>query len=183
MGKQYQEIPERWAQFIAAQRIFFVATATDESRINVSPKGLDSLRVLSPNRVVWLNLTGSGNESAAHVQTHPRMTLLFCAFTGNPVILRLYGTARAVHPRDADWETLSALFPPLLGARQIFDVAVDLVQTSCGFGVPLYEHVGDRPDLHDWVEKKGKEGIERYWQDRNGTSIDGIDTGMTKRNP
>nr|WP_205736229.1 pyridoxamine 5'-phosphate oxidase family protein [Acidiferrobacter sp. SPIII_3] len=126
MAKQYAHIPERWARFITEQKIFFVATATCDSRVNVSPKGLDSLRILDPNRVAWLNLTGSGNESAAHVQSDPRMTLMFCAFGGEPVILRLYGTARAVHQADPAWPVLAALFPPLPGARQIFDVAIAL---------------------------------------------------------
>uniref|UniRef100_UPI00262E35F3 pyridoxamine 5'-phosphate oxidase family protein n=1 Tax=Acidiferrobacter sp. TaxID=1872107 RepID=UPI00262E35F3 len=103
MAKQYTDIPSRWARFISEQKIFFVATATADSRVNVSPKGLDSLRILNPNRVVWLNLTGSGNESAAHVESDPRMTLMFCAFTGDPVILRLYGSARAVHHTDPEW--------------------------------------------------------------------------------
>ena len=128
MAKQYAHIPERWARFITQQKIFFVATATCDSRVNVSPKGLDSLRILDPNRVAWLNLTGSGNESAAHVQSDPRMTLMFCAFGGEPIILRLYGTARAFHQADPAWPVLAALFPPLPGARQIFDVAIDLVR-------------------------------------------------------
>jgi len=182
MAKQYLEISERWAQFMRAQKIFFVATATADSRINVSPKGLDSLRILNPNRVVWLNLTGSGNESAAHVQTCSRMTLMFCAFSGDPVILRLYGSAKVVHQKDAEWGTLSSLFPSLPGARQIFDVAIDLVQTSCGFGVPFYDFVGDRSDLPDWTERKGKEGVKRYWQERNAISIDGIETGIAEGN-
>ncbi|MHB1511960.1 MAG: pyridoxamine 5'-phosphate oxidase family protein [Acidiferrobacter sp.] len=182
MAKQYPSIPQRWAQFIAEQKIFFVATATADSRVNVSPKGLESLCILDPNRVAWLNLTGSGNESAAHVQTDPRMTLMFCAFTGDPVILRLYGTARAVHHSDQEWGMLSALFPSLPGARQIFDVAIDLVQTSCGFGVPYFDFVGDRPDLRAWTEKKGEDGVRRYWQERNAISIDGIETGIDQKN-
>ena len=183
MAKQYANIPERWARFIAEQKIFFVATATKDSRINISPKGLDALRVLDPNRVVWMNLTGSGNESAAHVQTDPRMTLMFLAFTGDPVILRLYGTARAIHHADAEWPVLAALFPPLPGARQIFDVAVDLVQTSCGFGVPYFDFAGDRPDLAAWTEKKGRDGLQQYWRERNAVSIDGIATGIGDKNP
>lgn len=182
MAKQYQQIPERWGDFIRAQKVFFVATATADSRINISPKGLDSLRILSPSRVAWLNLTGSGNESAAHVPIEPRMTLMFCAFSGEPVILRLYGAARVVHKKDPQWNELSTLFPPLLGARQIFDVAVDLVQTSCGFGVPCYDFVGDRENLREWTEKKGHEGVRRYWQERNSLSIDGIKTGIAEKN-
>ncbi len=182
MGKQYGEISERWADFIRAQRIFFVATATQDGRINVSPKGLDSLRILGPNRVAWLNLTGSGNESAAHVLSSPRMTLMFCAFSGDPVILRLYGQARAIHQKDPEWPDMFALFPPLPGSRQIFDVAIDLVQTSCGFGVPYYDFAGDRPDLKDWTQKKGEAGVRRYWLERNARSLDGIETGIADRN-
>ncbi len=182
MAKQYAHIPERWARFIAEQKIFFVATATHDSRVNVSPKGLDSLRLLDPHRVAWLNLTGSGNESAAHVRSDPRMTLMFCAFSGDPVILRLYGTARAVHHADPEWPALAALFPPWPGARQIFDVAIDLVQTSCGFGVPYFDFAGDRPDLPAWTEKKGAEGVRQYWRERNALSIDGLETGIDDKN-
>lgn len=120
MAKRYDEISTRLQQFIEAQKIFFVATATADSRINLSPKGMDSLRVVDANRVVWLNITGSGNETAAHVQENPRMTLMFTAFEGDPVILRLYGTAQVIHQNDAAWEALLSLFPPLPGARQIF---------------------------------------------------------------
>ena len=106
MAKQYAHIPERWARFITQQKIFFVATATCDSRVNVSPKGLDSLRILDPNRVAWLNLTGSGNESAAHVQSDPRMTLMFCAFEGAPMILRIYGTGRILHRSSTEYSEL-----------------------------------------------------------------------------
>jgi hypothetical protein len=138
MGKRFSELNDQHIRFIDRQKMFFVGTAAAESRVNVSPKGMDSLRVLGNNRVVWLNVTGSGNESSAHVQQNPRMTIMFCAFEGLPLILRLYGTARVIHPRDAEWAELYALFPPLPGARQIFDLSVDLVQTSCGQAVPLY---------------------------------------------
>lgn len=117
MAKQFSELSERWIEFIQQQKIFFVGTATDVSRINISPKGMDSLRVINNNRVVWLNLTGSGNETAAHVQTYPRMTLMFCAFDGPPLILRLYGTATVVHKNDSEWDELFKLFQPLPGAR------------------------------------------------------------------
>lgn len=123
--------------------------------------------------MIWLNLTGSGNESGAHVVQQPRMTLMFCAFEGAPLILRLYGTARIVHPGDVDWETLAAHFPPLPGARQIFDISLDLVQTSCGIGVPLFDYAGERAMLEEWALKKGEAGVRQYWQDRNRLSIDG----------
>lgn len=182
MGQQYSALSDKHRAFIAAQKIFFVGTATADSRVNVSPKGMDSLRVLDANRVIWLNVTGSGNETAAHVQHNPRMTLMFAAFDGPPNILRLYGQARAIHHQDADWEALYRQFTPIAGARQIFDLKVDLVQTSCGMAVPYYDYRGERTLLKDWAERKGEEGIAEYWQRKNQASIDGIDTGIVEKN-
>ncbi len=182
MGKHYREIPPKLQSFIAAQRLFFVATAAATGRVNLSPKGMDSLRVLSPRRVVWLNLTGSGNETSAHLQIDPRMTLMFCAFSGPPTILRVYGEARVVHQTDTDWAEYLGLFPRLAGARQIFELSVDLVATSCGMGVPLYDYVGDRDQLLTWAESKGKAGIEQYWETRNQWSLDGEPTGIVEKN-
>lgn len=173
MGQIYSEITDKLKVFIEAQKLFFVGTATAGGRVNVSPKGMDSLRVLGRNRIAWLNLTGSGNETAAHVREFNRMTLMFCAFEGNPLILRLYGSARAIHRHDADWEACYSLFKPLPGARQIFDMQVELVQTSCGMGVPLYDYAGDREQLIDWAAHKGEAGLQKYWQDKNRTSLDG----------
>ncbi len=181
MGQRFSELTERHIQFIVEQKMFFVGTATADSRVNVSPKGLDSFRVLGKSRVAWLNLTGSGNETAAHVQRAPRMTIMFCAFAGPPMILRLYGTAKVVHRGDAEWPELVALFQPNLGARQIFDVAVDLVQTSCGFAVPKYDYAGERELLKDWAGKKGEDGVKRYWEEKNHTSIDGIPTHIVAK--
>lgn len=182
MGQQFAELSDKHIQFIAEQRIFFVGTATADSRVNVSPKGMDSLRVLNGNRVVWLNVTGSGNETSAHVQQDPRMTLMFCAFEGQPLILRLYGSAKVVHRKDPEWGDLISLFKPLPGARQIFDVALDLVQTSCGMSVPYYTYDGERELLNDWATKKGTEGIKRYWEEKNQMSIDGIPTNIVSKN-
>ena len=162
--------------------MFFVGTATADSRVNVSPKGMNAFRVLGSNRIAWLNVTGSGNETAAHVQTHSRMTIMFCAFEGSPQIVRLYGHAKAVHHNDAEWQELYARFEPLPGARQIFDMHVDLVQISCGMAVPLYTYVSDRDQLRDWATRQGEEGIARYWRDRNQRSIDGIETGIVEKN-
>jgi hypothetical protein len=181
MGQRYQELSDKHIEFIAQQKLFFVGTATTESRVNVSPKGMDTFRVLGSRRVAWLNLTGSGNETAAHVQQLPRMTLMFCAFEGAPLILRLYGTAIVIHQHDPEWEELFALFKPLPGARQIFDVSLDLVQTSCGMAVPNYAYVGDRELLSDWAVRKGDDGIKRYWEEKNQTSIDGIPTHIVAR--
>jgi Pyridoxamine 5'-phosphate oxidase len=176
MGKQYSEITDELKAFIETQKLFFVGTAAAGGRINVSPKGMDSLRVLDRNRVVWLNLTGSGNETAAHVRECNRMTLMFCAFEGSPLILRLYGNARAIHRYDADWDTCHALFNPLPGARQIFDMQIDLVQTSCGMGVPLFDYAGDRKQLIDWAVRKGDAGLKKYREEKNRTSLDGKPT-------
>jgi hypothetical protein len=176
MGRQFEDLPDRLAGFIAEQKIFFVATATADSRVNLSPKGMESLRILGPRRAIWLNVTGSGNETAAHVRTHPRMTVMFCAFQGPPMILRLYGTARAVHPYDPDWGELYGHFTPLPGARQIFDLAIDLVQTSCGMAVPFMAYEGEREQLNVWAQAKGEEGIEAYWAEKNQVSLDGAPT-------
>lgn len=182
MGKRYSELTDNDIQFIGRQKIFFVGTAASEGRVNISPKGMDSFRVLSPSRVIWLNVTGSGNETAAHVQQDPRMTVMFCALDGAPLILRLYGTAKAVHHNDPEWNELYSLFDPLPGARQIFDLAVDLVQTSCGMGVPFFDYVGERDALNEWALKKGADGLTRYWEDKNQFSIDGAPTHIVSKN-
>ena len=182
MGQKYSEIPDKLKQFIEDQKIFFVATAAADGRINLSPKGMDSLRVLEPNRVVWLNVTGSGNETSAHVQESPRMTIMFTAFKGRPMILRLYGDARVIHKNDGEWQTLYALFKPIVGARQIFDLTVDLVNTSCGMGVPFFDYVGDREQLNQWAAKKGEDGLQEYWRTSNQLSLDGKPTGIVDKN-
>lgn len=178
MATQYSELSDKLIAFIREQALYFVGTADREGRVNVSPKGMDSLRVLSPNKVIWLNLTGSGNESAAHVRVHPRMTLMFCSFDTQPLILRLYGQARVHHIDDPAWDELIGLFPSFTGARQIFELDVDLVQTSCGFAVPYYEFKGERPTLTNWADKKGREGVRQYWPERNALSLDGQPTGI-----
>ncbi len=180
MGKRYDALDARLIDFIRAQPVFFVGTAAAEGRVNVSPKGMDTLRVLDERRIVWLNLTGSGNETAAHLRESSRMTLMFCAFSGDPKILRVYGSARAIHPRDAEWHELLGLFPSLPGARQIVDMRVELAMTSCGFGVPLLEYRGEREILREWSEKKARDGIEDYWARKNATSVDGKSTGITE---
>ena len=182
MAQQHPEITEKLQQFIAVQKMFFVGTAIADGRVNISPKGMDSLRVLGPKRVAWLNVTGSGNETAAHVQIDARMTVMFAAFEGNPMILRLYGQARVIHQGDSEWQELFALFNPLPGARQIFDLSVDLVQTSCGMAVPMFDYVADRNLLSDWAIKKGENGIREYWQQKNQQSLDGLPTNIVGKN-
>ena len=178
MSEQMSKLDETLIEFIKNQHLFFVGTAGKDGRVNISPKGMDSLRVIDSEKIAWLNLTGSGNETAAHVLECQRMTLMFCAFEGKPNILRIYGKATAIHPRDVEWEAASSLFPKVPGARQIFSLEIESVATSCGFSVPLYEHVGERDVLVQWAEKKGEDGVKQYWQDKNQTSIDGKPTGI-----
>lgn len=178
MGQQFSEITQSHLHFITQQQMFFVATAAADGRVNLSPKGLDSFRILGANQVAWLNVTGSGNETAAHLLENPRMTIMFCAFQGKPLILRIYGKARAVYERDADWHDYAYRFDLLAGTRQIFVMDVDLVQTSCGMAVPLFEYQGQRNQLVDWAETKGKAGIEQYWNEKNRVSIDQKPTGI-----
>ncbi len=179
MAEQFDCLTREHIDFIGRQAVFFVGTAGGEGRINVSPKGLDTLRVLGPNRVVWLNLTGSGNETAAHVLENRRMTLMFCSFDKQPLILRLYGEAEMVYPDNAEaFARHGALFAHQPGARQFFELDVDLVQTSCGYGVPRLEAAAERKTLAKWAANKGGEGIRQYWLDKNQVSIDGNPTGI-----
>ena len=143
MGERFLEITEKHKTFMQNQKVFFVATATEDSYINISPKGMDCFRVIGPTNVIWLNVTGSGNETAAHILENPRMTIMFSAFEGPPMILRLYGKAEVIHKNDKEWESLIIHFPDIQAARQIFNLQVDLVQKSCGFGVPLYSYFGE----------------------------------------
>mgnify|MGYP005992848811 FL=1 len=176
MSKFYKKINTRLHKFIDQQKIFFVATAPNSGRINLSPKGMDSFRVLSENRVLWLNVTGSGNETAAHLLENKRITIMFCSFEKAPNILRLYGTGKEIKEGDASWNELIQLFPETPGTRQIFDIHVNSAQTSCGMSIPYYEFKGERNDLNNWAAEQGKEGIKQYWEDKNQTSIDGLPT-------
>lgn len=182
LGTQYSEISDRQKAFIGNQKIFFVGTATDDSRVSVSPKGMDSLRVLTPNRVIWLSVTGSGNETSAHIQINPRMTIMFAAFEGSPMVMRLYGKAKVIHKNDAKWNELYSHFTPLPGARQIYDLHVDLVQASCGMSIPFFDYVEERDQLNKHFAKKGQQGTKDYWVKKNQKSIDGLDTNITDKN-
>jgi hypothetical protein len=179
MAKFHSELSAKLQDFIAAQKIYFVATAPLNGRVNLSPKGLDTFRVLGPRRVAYLDCTGSGNETAAHLAENGRITFMFCALTDAPLILRLYGTGRSVRPRDGDWSQLRPLFGgPLAGERQLIVAEIDSVQTSCGFAVPLFEYEGDRDELIEWAEKKTPEALGAYWEKNNQRSIDGLPTGL-----
>lgn len=178
MATFYDTLEPQLIDFIARQQLYFVATAAPSGRVNMSPKGLDTFKVFGPNRVAWLNGTGSGNETAAHVSIDPRMTLMFCSFEAKPWILRIYGQARMVQPGDPDWDVLLAEFPELPGARQVFDVAIDEVMTACGFGVPLYSYEGQRDLLPNYAINKGPDGLRDYQRRKNAVSIDGFDAHL-----
>ncbi len=178
MGKRLDYITSELKEFIKNQKIFFVGTAAVEGRVNISPKGIDTFRVVGDNKIVWLNLTGSGNETAAHLLKNNRMTILFCAFEGKPLILRLYGSAKIYHNRDQEFDTYLNLFPKLAGTRQIIEMDVDLVQTSCGYAVPFMDFKDDRKTLNTWAEKQGNDKIEKYWSEKNTQSIDGFETNI-----
>lgn len=178
MGKQYDAIPQNLIDFIKKQKMFFVATAGSEGRVNLSPKGMDSLRVMDKNTVHWLNVTGSGNETAAHVLENQRMTIMFCAFEDTPMILRLYGKASMLQPKDAEWSQQIKNFPTLPGSRQIFTLNIDLVQSSCGMSVPFFDYKEERDQLNHWAKVKGEQGVEQYWAEKNALSLDGKPTGI-----
>lgn len=181
MAKVFEEITPNLQAFIQQQQLFFVATAprSDQGHVNLSPKGLDSFRVLSPNRVAYLDLTGSGNETSAHLQENGRITLMFCAFTDKPMILRLYGQGRTVLPEhSADWQDLQPHFEAIVGQRQIVVADIHRVQTSCGMGVPLFDYQGQRDSLINWAEKKGTTGLTEYQITKGSQSIDGLLTPL-----
>jgi hypothetical protein len=181
MATQYPSITPEYLRFISRQRVFFTASAAAEGRVNVSPKDCGSLRVRDPNTVAYLDQTGSGNETAAHLRANGRLTIMFCAFEGPPVILRLYGEGRVLRRGGAEYRRLLAdLFDGRepSGARQIVVLDIDLVQKSCGYGVPLFAYEGERPSLVSWAETKGEDGLETYRREKNAISIDGLPTGL-----
>jgi hypothetical protein len=183
MGKVLPEISDRLRDFIEAQSVFFVASAplAPNGHVNLSPKGLDTFRVLGPRRVGYLDLTGSGNETAAHVAENGRITVMFCAFQGPPTILRLFGRGRAVLPGTSEWSELIPGFEEMQGARQLVVVDVHRVQTSCGFGVPLLGDAEDRDQLVRWAAHKGHDGLAAYRREKNTTSIDGLPAAVSDR--
>jgi hypothetical protein len=186
MGKQFERIEPFHRQFIERQRIFFNASAAADGRVNVSPRDGAALRVLDANTVVYLDQTGSGNETAAHMLANGRLTLMFCAFEGPPLILRLYGQGSILPRQSAAYADLLASHfdhAELPGARQMVLSEIDLVQTSCGFGVPLFEYTGERDQLIRWAEAKGEDGLEDYWREKNLRSIDGLPTGLLVKTP
>jgi hypothetical protein len=183
MAKQFASMTPAHREFIARQQIFFTASATAASRINISPRPTDAFRVLDERTVAYLDLTGSGSETAAHLRADGRITLMFCALEEPPSILRLYGRGISMPRTTSDYTALLASAfdhqePP--GARQIVRIDLDLVQTSCGYGVPLFDYVGERATLRRWAEHKGEAGLEKYRQEKNASSIDGLPTGLVE---
>lgn len=179
MAKFFPSLTAAHRTFIARQKIYFVASAPAHGRVNLSPKGMDTFRVLSETRVAYLDATGSGNETAAHLRENGRLTLMMCSFDEAPLIFRIYGRGRAVHPGDADWTQLRPLFgPPLPGERQLIVADIESIQTSCGFGVPFFDYRGERDTLIDYAVKKGPEGMAAYRATHNQRSIDGLPTGL-----
>lgn len=174
MAKFLQTLNESHMDFIKQQKIFFTATAPDIGRINLSPKGMDTFRILDPKTVAYLDLTGSGNETAAHISKNGRMTIMMCAFNGEPLILRLYGKGEVITPRSAQWPMLIPLFDTIPGTRQIIQLHIESTQSSCGFSVPVFEFIAEREQLAEWANKKGEKGLTEYRKKNNQTSIDGI---------
>jgi hypothetical protein len=176
MGKIRSEIDEAARQFIEAQKIFFVASAPLDAggHVNLSPKGLDTFRILSPTKVAYVDFNGSGVETIAHVKENGRISLMFCAFHGPPNIFRLYGTGRVVEPFEPEFSALINLFPSLESVRSIIVVDVTRVTDSCGYGVPLFKYEGERTQLQAWARKTGAEGLKAYREKKNRHSIDGL---------
>jgi hypothetical protein len=186
MAKFFEHLEPAHAAFIDQQRIFFTASAAATGRVNVSPRGADAFRVIDPNTVAYLDETGSGNETAAHLRASGRLTIMFCGFENVPMIMRLYGRGSSLQRGTAEYATLlEASFgnrePP--GARQIIRLDVETVQTSCGYGVPLFDFKEERPTLRRWAETKGEAGVAAYHRKKNVVSIDGFETGFSGGEP
>ena len=183
MAKDHEQITDDHRSFIENQRMFFVCTAplSEQGHINLSPKGFDCFRILSPTRVGYLDIVGSGNETSAHLFENGRITFMFCAFDGPPKILRLYGKGYTVLHGDAEWDDLSKRFSILPATRQIIVADIFKVKKSCGFGVPLYEYNGERDHAFKWAENKGNEGLEAYKKENNRVSMDGLSAPIANK--
>lgn len=183
MAKFYDTITPHIEEFIHKQHVFFVATAplSGAGHINLSPKGLDSFRILSSNQVAYLDMTGSGNETSAHIAENGRITFMFCAFEGPCDIIRLYGAGRTVLPGDAEWDTLIPHFKQTVSQRQIIVAHIERTQTSCGYAVPLFDYVGDRDTLERWCENKGEAELIEYRAQKNAHSLDNLPTPIGQR--
>lgn len=177
MGKVFEKIEPRIREFIEKQKLFFVSTAplSEEGLVNVSPKGWDSLRVLDEHTVAYIDLTGSGIETVAHIKENQRITLLFCAFEGPPKLVRLQGKGRVLEYGTSEYEELKHHFPAYKSARAIIKIHLKRISDSCGYTVPFYDYVGERDTMSKWVDNKGEEGIKTYWKEKNEKSLEGLD--------
>ena len=180
MAKIHDSITPAIAEFIGRQHLFFVGSAplSAEGHVNLSPKGMDCLRILSPTRVAYMDVIGSGNETSAHLLENGRITLMFCAFDGAPNILRLYGTGHTVLRDHSEWAELSPHFSVYASTRHFIVADISRVQTSCGFGVPLYEYQGERDQHFRWAASKDTDGLAAYQAEKNMVSIDGLPTAL-----
>lgn len=178
MAEQFAELDENHRAFIQEQLLFFTASATASGRINLSPKGMDTFRCLDSRRVAYLDMTGSSNETAAHLRQDGRLTIMFCSFSKKPQIMRLWGKGRGITPRAADWDEYAPHFELLPGFRQIILLMIAGVETSCGYGVPIASELRERPTLRKWGEKKGAAGITAYQRENNLLSFDGLPSGL-----
>ncbi len=178
MANFFEELNEDMIDFISKQQMFFVATAPKEGRINLSPKGLSGLKIGSNNKLLWLNYFGSGNETAAHLLEDGRMTLMMCAYEGDPKILRIYAQVNVIQEKDEQWAEYIGEFDDTKGARQVFELNIESVNDSCGWGVPLYEYQGQRTKLTNYYGSSTKEEHMEYMQKNNQVSFDGKKTGL-----
>lgn len=180
MAKFYEEITPDLQEFIRKQQLFFVASAplSADGHVNISPKGLDSFRILDAHRVAYLDMTGSGNETSAHLHENGRITFMFCAFDGAPRILRLFGMGKTILPDTPEWDALAPLFTLYTGVRQIIIADITTVQTACGYAVPLYDYQGQRDTLIKWAEVKGEDGLDAYHREKNMKSLDALPTPL-----
>lgn len=181
LARTYPSILPEHESFIKEQKMFFVGTAAANGHVNISPKGYDTFRILSPNKVAFLDLTGSGNETSAHLSENNRMTFMFVSFVGKPLILRLYGDGRIIFPNSKEWNDIAQYFELLPGYRQAIISDIEIVKTSCGFSVPLYSYEGERDLLINWAVNKGEEKLIQYRKDKNSISMDGIVTPLGKQ--
>jgi len=172
----FETLNDKHIKFIQAQHIFFTASAANESLINLSPKGMDSFAVINDKTVAYLDMTGSGNETAAHIHKDGRLTIMMCSFAKQPLIFRMYGQGEVINQYHNDWETWQSHFPDYPGTRQIIVLHIQKIQTSCGYAVPTAENFQHRDTLIKWSENKGEDGIKQYWQDKNRESLDGYPT-------
>jgi len=181
MGKTYSSILPEHESFIQEQKMFFVGTAAANGHVNISPKGYDTFRILSPNKVAYLDLTGSGNETSAHLSENNRITFMFVSFAGKPLILRLYGNGKVILPGSNEWDDFARIFELYPGYRQVIVADIEIVKTSCGYSVPFYSYEGERNVLKDWAINKGEDKLIQYRKEKNSVSMDGIMTPLGKQ--